>query len=160
MGVVAGMRSQLPFFMLSRAARDGAFASEAKPPLGWLKSTNVQRSLGFAAIVEMIGDKLPFVPNRTSPGPLIGRLSIGAASGAAMASDAKLSALHGALAGGGGALAASFVGMYGRFLIGKGLGVPDLVVALVEDGLALELGRRAAELSTPEVTAGTAGAAA
>jgi len=143
MGFVAGLRSQVPLFLLSQAAGNGTFGVDAGPPLSWLRLPRVRLGLGLSAAGEMIVDKAPFVPNRTEPAPLIGRMATGAAAGAAIASDAGASAVEGAVAGGVGAVVGSFAGQYVRGALRHILGLPDFVVAVAEDGLALALGHRA-----------------
>jgi len=142
MGFVAGLRSQMPFLMLARAAGKGSFATGAERPLSWLRHPQAQTLLSLAAAGEVIVDKLPFVPSRTDPGPLLGRLAFGAAAGAAIAVESHaLLAKHVAV-GAAGALVGSFAGRYGRATVARTSGLPDLVVALAEDGLALWLGDR------------------
>ena len=45
---------------------------------------------GFSALAlgELVADKLPFIPSRTSPGPLFGRVVLGALSGATLCAAA------------------------------------------------------------------------
>ena len=144
-GFAAGLRSQVPFFALSRAAGNGTFAGDAGRPLSWLRVPRIQMMLGLSAAGEMIVDKAPFVPNRTDPGPLFGRVAIGAAAGAAIATDAGAATVEGAVAGVIGAAIGSFAGRHGRAWLVRILRVPDFVVALAEDGLALGLGHHAAQ---------------
>lgn len=149
MGVVAGLRSQVPFLMLSRAAGDGTFANESSPPLAWLRKPRVRTALAASAAGEMIADKLPFIPNRTDPGPLFGRLLVGALTGAAIAANTEAPVATAALTGGCGAVVGSFAGRHLRIAAARLLGLPDFAVALVEDGVALKLGARAAQERAP-----------
>ena len=82
-GVVTGLRSMTGPAVVCWAAH-----------LGWLKledsrlalmgSTVATYAFSAFAIGELIADKLPFIPNRTSPGPLFGRIVLGALCGATL----------------------------------------------------------------------------
>ena len=140
LGTVAGMRSQLPFALLGLAARQGGFARESSGALGWLRDSRAQAALGLSAVGELVGDKPPKTPSRLTPLPLLGRLVIGAAAGAAVYSEAGESALEGAAFGALGAALGSFGGYYARKGLAQSTGTPDLGWALLEDGIALGLG--------------------
>lgn len=96
----------------------------------------VRRTLAAAAIGELIADKLPFVPDRTSPGPLLGR----ACAGAYAASEVVVR--HGgirtfaAIGGALGAIGATFGAYHARRVL-VARGVPPLLAALVEDAIAV-----------------------
>ena len=149
LGAVAGLRSMLPFALLAAAANrvdgfaDGPFATDAAPPVGLLRSRWALLGLGLAAAGELVGDKLPFTPDRIAPGPLGGRLVLGALAGAALYQEARrpplTGAALGAVAAGGGAAA----GFFARRGLGRVTGIPDPVLALLEDALAIGLGLRA-----------------
>lgn len=146
LGAVAGLRSMLPFALLAAAANrvggfaDGPFAADAGPPLGLLRSRGALLGLGLAAAGELVGDKLPFTPDRIAPGPLGGRLVIGALAGAALYRDAwrppLTGAALGAVAAGGGAAA----GFFARRGLGRATKIPDPIWAVLEDALAIGLG--------------------
>ncbi|MGI8475539.1 MAG: DUF4126 family protein [Thermomicrobiales bacterium] len=140
LGVASGLRSQVPLMLLAHAAKRGEFAVGAEPPLGWLRSRRLRQALDLSAVGEMIGDKLPFVPKRTDPAPLLGRIVIGALAGAALLADGRQPWLDGAIAGAAGGAAGTFGGRYARAMLVAWTGLPDPVVALVEDGLAIGIG--------------------
>ena len=95
---------------------------------------------------EVIADKLPGIPARTKPGPLFVRALLGALAGAAACSEKRENVGAGALVGAGAAVAATFGAYYlRRWLTSEG-GLPDAVVALAEDSLALAVGQRAANM--------------
>jgi uncharacterized membrane protein len=142
MGFVAGLRSQIPFLMLVRAAGKNGFATGAERPLSWLRHPQAQTLLFLAAAGEVVVDKLPFIPSRTDPGPLLGRLAFGAAAGAAIAVETHAPLAKHAAVGAASALVGSFAGRFGRAIVVRTTGLPDLVVALAEDGLAFWLGDR------------------
>ena len=140
LGVVAGMRSQLPLALMALAANRSQFAVGSGRPLGLLRSPGVQRLLGFSAIGELIGDKLPFTPSRLSPGPFVGRLLFGGLTGAAVAVDARRSAALGGVLGAIGATIGAVSGYHARATAGRATPVPDPAWGAVEDAIAVALG--------------------
>jgi uncharacterized membrane protein len=134
-GTASGLRSMTGPAMLANAAKPGDFHL---PGGSWkfLESTSTARALAVCAAGELIADKLPFMPARIAPPALLARAALGAACGAALYSKDRRPAIHGALLGLGGAVAASFAGYYLRRAATQ-RGVPDVAAALVEDGVAL-----------------------
>jgi len=134
-GVVAGLRSMTPPAAVSWAAR-----------LGWLHLDNTPLAfLGFAAtpyilslfaIAELINDKLPKTPSRTTPVPFTARIVTGAFSGAAVgASSGAL--VGGLIAGAIGGVAGTLAGYEFRSRLVKATGGKDLPIALLEDAIAI-----------------------
>lgn len=140
LGVVAGMRSQLPFALLALAARQGWDTTDAAPRGGVLGSEMAGVGLGVAAAGELIGDKLPFTPSRLDPLPLTGRAVIGGAAGAVLARRAGASTLVGVMAGTAGSALGAFGGYHARVAVGRASGLPDPVWGTVEDAIAVGLG--------------------
>jgi uncharacterized membrane protein len=91
------------------------------------------------AVGELIGDKLPKTPNRTSPFPLMARIVFGGLVGAIAATGLHGSILEGVLLGVISAIAGAFLGFHLRQHLVKDRSFPDLPVALVEDALAVGL---------------------
>lgn len=89
---------------------------------------------------ELIGDKLPDTPDRTGFPQVLGRLGSGAVSGAAVSQAEGQSAGIGAVLGGLGALAGTYAFFQLRHWLTSKRGLPDAVVALAEDAVALGLG--------------------
>ena len=87
-----------------------------------------------AAAMELVGDKLPSIPNRTDPAPLIGRVVIGAVIGAALG-DSRQGRARGAVIG----AAAAFVATHATFHARRALSeiLPPTAAALVEDAVML-----------------------
>jgi uncharacterized membrane protein len=135
-GIVAGLRTMTAPAAVSWAAR-----------LKWIDLENTGLAfLGYAAtpyifsvlaLAEWVNDKLPKTPSRKAPGPFIGRIVFGAFSGAALCSAGKQSPVIGALVGGLGAVAGTLGGYEARTRLVKALHVPDFVIALLEDALAI-----------------------
>ncbi len=125
---------------LSRAVSDGRIEGLEDTPYSILGSPGVSRVLRIFEIGELIVDKLPAMPSRTSPPPLLGRMAFGTLVGAALfASEDRGRAVGGAL-GAAAALASAYVGESLRVRTAQRLGVPDPFVALLEDGLVLLAG--------------------
>jgi uncharacterized membrane protein len=134
-GLFAGLRSLTPPAATAWAAH-----------LGWLKLERPLSLIGsipsliiftLLAIGELVADKLPKTPNRTSPVGLIARIVTGGLSGACVASAGGQGALLGALVGAAGGVAGCFGGYQARTRIVKALGKPDIYVALIEDVVAV-----------------------
>jgi uncharacterized membrane protein len=94
----------------------------------------------FLAICELIMDKLPQTPSRTAPMGLIARAITGALSGAALAVSGGKALLAGALLGAAGGVASAFAGYQIRKGLVTQMNLPDFVVAVVEDLLAISGG--------------------
>lgn len=125
LGFVSGLRTML----------GPALVAEIAPP-------KVKLAFRLLSAGEFIADKLPKTPSRIDPGPLMGRAVAGAAVGYVVCKEAHQSVWFGALLGGAAALAGAFSGYYGRKALGERLHLPDPVVAVVEDALAVGLGWR------------------
>jgi len=141
LGVTAGLRSMTAPAALALA--------QQTPGAGrnWLLETpQAARVLTALAVGELIFDKLPFAPNRTSSAGLTGRLLSGGMCGAAVVPEDQAA---GALLGIAGALVASFAGLALRRRAARASGLPTLV-AIAEDGLTIGIGLLAASYSRPE----------
>jgi len=135
-GVIAGLRSLTAPAVVSWAAR-----------LKWLFLVNTWAVflgyaptayiLGALALVELVNDKLLKTPSRKTSGPFAARILMGAFSGAALCASANESAAIGAVAGGVGAVAGTLGGYEVRTRLVRLLRVPDFVIALVEDAVAV-----------------------
>jgi uncharacterized membrane protein len=112
-------------------------------PIGQvLGSPLVVVGLGALAVGEMIADKLPFLPKRTSLPPLTARAFSGALIGASLYSAEELSAIEGAVVGCTSAVLTAYVSTSVRELLTKGLHIPDFLVALAEDTFIVTNGLR------------------
>jgi uncharacterized membrane protein len=135
-GIVAGLRSMTAPAVVSWAAR-----------LRWINLDSTALAfLGYAAtpwiftvlaIAELVTDKLPMTPSRKTPGPFTGRILLGGLSGAALSSGVGQSLIAGALLGAVGAVVGTLGGYKVRTRSVAALKVPDFVIALVEDAVAV-----------------------
>jgi uncharacterized membrane protein len=108
-------------------------------PLSLLESNKTATTLAVLAAGEIVGDKLPAMPKRTAPGPLLARIVSGGLCGAAISTAKYRPATMGAIAGAFGAVVGSFAGYQLRRSITRNdsAHIPDLPVALIEDAIAI-----------------------
>lgn len=135
LGVMAGARSQsVPAFVAWRGLDRRATSS-----LG-------RSATALAVLGEVVGDKTPWTPDRTAPGPLFGRIVFGALGGVAVARYEDSAMLPAAIVTGASAAVSTFVLHRARRWLGRHTPLPDLAWALFEDGclalLAVAAGRR------------------
>ena len=134
-GFFAGLRSLTAPAMTAWAAH-----------LGWLKLARPLSLIGsipsvviftVLAGVELVVDKLPKTPSRTSAPGLIGRIVTGGVTGACISISGGQAAMVGAGFGAIGGIVGCFGGYYARLRIVKALRTPDIYVALIEDLVAV-----------------------
>jgi uncharacterized membrane protein len=135
-GIVSGMRSLTAPAVTAWAAHRN-WLNLAGTRLAFMGSTAAVAIFTVLAIVELIADKLPSTPSRTAPVGLIARFVSGALSGACVGVSAGQSFAPGALLGAAGGLAGAFAGYQWRTHLVEALKVPDFVIALVEDAIAI-----------------------
>ncbi len=135
-GLVTGLRSMTGMALVCWAAHLGWLDLEGSR-LAFMESTLATYAFSALALGELVADKLPFMGNRTSPGPLFGRIVLGALSGAALCLAAGYSPAAGAVLGGAGGVTGAFTGYRARAFLVKTSGWPDWVIALLEDLVAV-----------------------
>jgi uncharacterized membrane protein len=130
-GLLNGLRTFTPPAAVAWAAH-----------LGWLKLEGTLALIGSApavaiftllAAAELVADKMPWIPNRTSIPGLIARIIMGKLAGACVAAAGGQSMWLGALCGAVGGILGCFGGYYARTRSVKALNKPDIYVALAED---------------------------
>jgi uncharacterized membrane protein len=138
LGAVAGMRS-----LAAPAALSRHLATDPTVPHGvlddLLSRPAAPRVLTIASAAEHVADKLSFIPPRTDPAPLAGRIAAGAVCGWVISRRAGEPPLPGAIAGAVAAAAATFAFFHLRRALTSGVGLPDLPIAIVEDMAAVAL---------------------
>jgi uncharacterized membrane protein len=136
MGVMAGLRSLTAPAAVCWAALLGWLHLEGSRLafLGTMAAVYISTGL---ALLELVLDKQRWMGARSKPGPLIDRIIMGALSGAAFCISAGQSITAGAISGGVGALAGTYGGYQARHRIVTNLKARDIVVALVEDAVAV-----------------------
>ena len=135
-GVIAGLRSMTAPAVVSWAAHL-KWLDLQQSQLAFLGSTVALYILSAGAIVEIVVDKLPKTPRRTELLGLIARFALGGLSGAALCASANQSIVLGAVLGAVGGVAGGFAGYEVRSRLVKALKIPDTVVALLEDAIAV-----------------------
>jgi uncharacterized membrane protein len=132
LGVMSGMRSAAGLATLSRhaVAHPHGFANTLFKRLA---SPGVSKLITLGQIGEIVVDKLPLLPSRTAPLPLMGRMFAGGVVGAAALQEAGEPAVLGIIIGASSALVSSYAFYLLRRQTGKALHLPDPVVALAED---------------------------
>lgn len=136
LGVVAGLRSLTAPAVLAWAAHRN-WLNLHNSPLSFMTSTAAMVIFILLAVVELIADQLPSTPSRTAPPGLIARIVLGGLSGAGIAVAGSQSLALGAVLGIGGALIGTFGGYQARMRLVQVLKVPDLVIATLEDIVAI-----------------------
>jgi uncharacterized membrane protein len=138
-GIVAGMRSMTAPAVTAWGAH-GHWLKLAGTPLNFLGSLAAVIIFVLLAVGELVADKLPNTPARTQPPGLIARLLTGALCGAALGATIGVSLLPGALLGASGGIVGAFAGYQWRTGLVRALRVPDYVIALSEDAIAIAAG--------------------
>jgi uncharacterized membrane protein len=104
-------------------------------------SAQQRKLLITAAVGELIGDKLPWVPARTAALPYLGRAGAGLVCGGVVAGR------DGALAGAATAAVTTIAGYQCRRLLTQHTRMPATLIALLEDALAVGVANHAATQS-------------
>ena len=136
LGVVAGLRSFTAPAVLAWAAHRN-WLNVHNTPLSFMASTAAMVIFILLAVGELIADQLPSTPSRTAPPGLIASIVTGGLCGAGIAAAATQSLVLGAVLGIVGALIGTFGGYQARTRLVKALKVPDLVIATLEDIIAI-----------------------
>jgi uncharacterized membrane protein len=135
-GVVAGLRSLTAPAVVAWGAHRN-WMPLRHTPLSFMASTPAMVIFIFLAIGELVADQLPSTPSRTAPPGLITRIVTGGLCGACLAAAGTQSLILGVLLGIVGALVGAFGGFQARNGLVKALKVPDLVIAILEDLVAV-----------------------
>ncbi|MGE3962195.1 MAG: hypothetical protein AB7F65_11000 [Dehalococcoidia bacterium] len=107
--------------------------------------SNVGRGVATCLVAsEVVGDKLPWIPDRTEAGPLAGRVAFGAAGGAAVERFEGGPGWRGALIGGAAAAAGTFAIHRVRRWLSEHTPLPPIAWGIAEDAGVAALGIAAA----------------
>ena len=136
LGLATGLRTFTPlaaicwYAYLGYLPTDGSWAA-------WTGHFGVAVAITVLAAGELIGDKLPKTPNRTSLFPLLARMIVGGLGGAICATAMQGNELEGILLG----LVGAVVGAYGGFMVRRDLvqriGCKDWKIAVLEDAFTI-----------------------
>jgi uncharacterized membrane protein len=134
-GFFAGLRSLTAPAMTALAVNSGWL--KLQRPLALIGSLPALVILSLLAVMELVADKLPKTPNRTSPLGLIARLVTGALTGTCVAVGGGQGVFGGALLGAVGGVVGCYAGYLVRKRVVKASGIADIYIALVEDVVAI-----------------------
>jgi uncharacterized membrane protein len=139
LGAAAGLRAMMAPALVSRALTKGGGPADGLAARV-LASPVAAALLPVFAGLELLADKLPMTPPRIAPGALVARVVSGAWAASAAAGGQRRR-LAPALIGAASAIAAAFAGYHLRRWVGRRTGLPDALVAVAEDAVAVALGR-------------------
>jgi uncharacterized membrane protein len=135
-GVVTGLRSLTGPAVTSWAAHLG-WLSLIGTPMYFMSSIITVTIFTLLAVVELVADQLPSTPARTAPVGLSARVLMGGLCGATVAVAGGASIAIGIVLGVLGGIAGAYGGYQARTRAVKALGVPDVVIAVIEDIVAV-----------------------
>jgi uncharacterized membrane protein len=138
-GVTAGLRTMTAPAVVAWAAHLG-WIHLSGSPLAFMGSVWAVELFTLGALVEYVVDQLPSTPPRTGARGLTARIITGLLTGASVGLAAGASLWVGAVLGAVGAIAGAFGGYEARVRLVRGLHVPDAVIAIPEDLVAIGLG--------------------
>lgn len=139
LGAVTGMRSMLAPTMVSRALAARDDIEQADEPAQTLTSHRAQQFLIPMAAAELLGDKMPFAPDRTIIPSMMFRALSGGVTAAALAGVRREPVWLPALVGATAALVASEIGLRLRKPYQENA-VMNAALGLTEDCVALAVG--------------------
>ncbi|MEZ0487192.1 DUF4126 domain-containing protein [Fibrella aquatica] len=140
LGFIAGMRAMSAPALLSHRLSQAIPTLHPQSPLHYLAQPTTAKVFKALAGGEIIGDKLPSAPNRTTPSQFVARVGIGAACGAVVSEVEGQPMPIGAVLGGLGAVAGTLLFFNLRRWLDHDLGLPDAVGAIAEDALVAGVG--------------------
>jgi uncharacterized membrane protein len=135
-GVLAGLRSLTAPAVVAFAARQG-WINLHHTVLSFMGSTAAFAIFALLALGELVADKLPSTPSRTAPPGLGARIVTGGWCGACVALAGSQSLILGAVIGIAGGWAGTYGGYQARTGLVRALKVPDFVIAVIEDVIAI-----------------------
>jgi uncharacterized membrane protein len=139
LGAVSGLRTMQGLAWVSRDLLSRRLSRRAGRLERWLADPWVAGGLRWAAAGELVVDKMPWTPDRIRTSALLGRAAAGAVVGFIAAGRERAGA--GAAVGAASAVAGAFGGWSLRRALVRGAGVPDAMVAVAEDAVAVGVAR-------------------
>ncbi|RIJ41421.1 DUF4126 family protein [Pontibacter oryzae] len=146
LGALAGLRSLSAPALLSRNLSSRNEGLLQNTPLHLLENKTVATVLSGLSATELLGDKLPGIPDRIELPSLLFRGASGALVGAAIYLSDRKNAAEGAALGALGAVAATYASFYLRKSLGKATGIADPVFGALEDALVVSSGLQVAKM--------------
>lgn len=133
-GCVCGLRSMTGPALVCWGIFLG-WLTVAHSPLAFLANPISLAVFSILAVGELVADKLPKIPSRTEPGPVIVRMCAGALCGWVLAMSEHAGVVPGAISGVVGAVTGAFAGYRVRRAVTRR--VKDWPVAVIEDLIAV-----------------------
>jgi uncharacterized membrane protein len=140
LGIIAGMRAFSAPVVISHVYSRHPSKELNNSPIAFIQTIITSKVFKVLAAAELVGDKLPYTPNRTSPGGLTGRFLSGALCGAAVFKASNKNPFIGGLIGETSATASAFGCMFLRSGLGKRTGITDPVIGIIEDTIVITAG--------------------
>ena len=137
-GIVAGLRAMTAPAVVAWAAYLG-WLPLAGTYFAFMGSKWTVALFTIAALGEFVTDQLPKTPARTTAGPLTARIVMGTLTGCCMAIAGGAYLIAGAVLGAIGGVTGAFAGYKARVGLVKSFGLPDVVIAIPEDLIAIAL---------------------
>lgn len=144
LGALAGLRGIVAPALAANALSHHRKAVLQDPALHWLASAAIGNALKALAATEVLVDKVPGVPDRTTPPLLAWRALTGGVTGAAFSSYRGRRRWLGAAVGGIAAVAAAYAGLSARKRLAQRAHISQRAVGLIEDTLVVVGGSRLA----------------
>ena len=135
-GICVGLRSLTPPAAVSWAAAL-YWIDLGRSRLFFLSTKPAVAILTLLALAELVADKLPSAADRTAPAGLFARVVLGGLGGVCIAVAGAQRPWLGILVGITGAIIGCFAGFQVRTRLVKALKVPDFVIAILEDAVAI-----------------------
>lgn len=136
LGCLTGLRSLTPAAVVCWAAHEG-WLNVAGSKLAFIGRWPTVVLFTLLALAELVADKLPNTPARTQAVGLSARILMGAFCALAVAINAQANMLFALAFGIAGAIVGTFAGYNLRHAIVSRAHIPDFLVALVEDLMAI-----------------------
>ena len=136
LGATTGLRSLTPMAMLCWYAYLGWLPVQGTWA-EWSSELRVAVIFTVLAVAELVADKLPRIPSRVAPAPLLWRLALGGLAGAIAATSLDGPGIEGVVL----AVIGTLLGAFGGFMVRRDLvekiGCADWPVAVGEDLLTI-----------------------
>jgi uncharacterized membrane protein len=137
-GFATGLRTFTPLALICWVAVWG-WLPLGSSRLHFLGTATGATIVSILAVIELVGDKLPMTPGRTSPGPLGARILIASFAAAALAVGMGHSWIAAVICGAVASVIGSFAGFRYRTSIAKKVALPDWIFAVAEDAATIGL---------------------
>ena len=137
LGILAGMRTFAAPVIASHILSQHPVKTLSGSPLKFMQSGKVATGFKIAAVGELVGDKLPFTPNRTETGGVVGRCLSGGLAGATIYKANKKNVIIGAIIGSTAAFASTFGCYFLRKEIVKSTRIDDPWIGAIEDAMVI-----------------------